>query len=68
MSNLMTLEDVKEVLRKFIKQEGTQEAAAAKIGISAPYLVDLLRGRREPGPKVLEYFDIELVKGYRIKK
>jgi len=33
---------------------GTQESAAKSLGISPQYLSDVLKGRREPGPKVLK--------------
>lgn len=67
MSELMTLEDVLKLLRKFVKEQGTQDIAADKIGITQPYLADILAGNRKPGPTVLNYFDIELVKVYRKK-
>ena len=35
------------VLRRVVEQHGTQTAAARALGISQPYLHDLLRGRRD---------------------
>jgi transcriptional regulator with XRE-family HTH domain len=34
-------------------------AIAQEIGVTAPYIHDILRGRRDPGPKVLEYLGLE---------
>lgn len=45
--------DVRTALQRLIKEEGGQNAAARKIGISHAHLSDLLKGRRAPGPKVL---------------
>lgn len=34
------------------RYEGSQRAAARKLGVSAPYLNDVLNGKREPGDKI----------------
>lgn len=65
---MMTREDVIALLRRFIAEHDTQGEAARKIGVSPGYLTDVLKGNREPGPSILSYFDIELVKVYRQKK
>lgn len=50
----MTDAQVKRVLQQRIKQAGDQRAAALRLGVSPSYLGDVLRGRRAPGPKILE--------------
>lgn len=37
----------------------TQAAVARQLGISKQYLCDILAGRREPGPLVLDAMDLE---------
>ena len=46
--------DIIRVLKRHVKEAGSQKAAAEQLGISAQYLNDLLRGRREPSDSVLE--------------
>ncbi len=41
------------VLRLFVKAHGSQKAASEALGISEPYMVDLLKGRRPLTDKVL---------------
>ena len=41
-------------LRKLVELHGSQEKAAAKLGLSQAYLGELLRGTRTPGPRVLK--------------
>ena len=48
-------------LRKRLDKAGTQTALAKELGISKPYLSDILRGRRDPGPKVLEQIGIRRI-------
>lgn len=59
MKSALNRDEVTELIRDLIKQEGTQTAAAAKLGIVPPYLSDLLRGKRDPGPEVLSFFGLE---------
>jgi transcriptional regulator with XRE-family HTH domain len=42
--------------------------AAADLGVSSQYLSDVLHGRREPGPKILNALGLERVVTYRKKK
>ncbi len=37
-------------------------AYAREIGVSAPYLSDVLRGNRNPGPKILKFFGLQQTK------
>jgi transcriptional regulator with XRE-family HTH domain len=47
-----------------VRTRGSQKAAAEALGVSAAYLSDVLRGKREPGPKVLRYFGVRRVTHY----
>ena len=46
--------DPLETLRAFVSKHETQGAAADALEISGAYLSDLLKGRREPSPAILE--------------
>jgi transcriptional regulator with XRE-family HTH domain len=43
-----------ERIRVEVASAGSQEAAAKRLGVSAQYLCDVLKGRREPGKKLLD--------------
>lgn len=45
--------EILAALRRAIEKAGSLRAYARKIGVSAPYLSDVLRGRRSPGPRLL---------------
>ncbi len=49
------------VLEQFVGQFDTHTAAAQALGISHPYLCDLLRARRDVGPKVLAKLGLKRV-------
>lgn len=54
----MNKDDVIDMLKK--KQgEMTQKEFAAEIDCSLSYLIDLYAGRRDPGPKILDFLGIE---------
>jgi transcriptional regulator with XRE-family HTH domain len=42
------------VLRRLVKKYGTQRAAAVRLGVSASYLGEILKGTRPPGPTILQ--------------
>ena len=50
----MTDEQVRKLLDEAVRKAGSQQSAAARLGISDAYLSDLRRGKRAPGPKVLK--------------
>ncbi len=54
MPRHFTADQVRDVLRTSIKAAGTQRELAAQLGVSEQYLSDVLRGKREPGPLILE--------------
>ena len=43
-----------DVLRREITRDGSLRATARRLKITPAYLSDVMRGRRDPGPKVLE--------------
>ena len=57
--------DVIKFIRDRAREVGSQKALAAKLGVSAPYLGDVLNGRKEPGPAILEPLGLERVVSYR---
>jgi len=52
-------EAIRRELAALVKARGTQTALAAEMGISLPYLSDVLAGNRRPGPTILAFL------GYR---
>jgi transcriptional regulator with XRE-family HTH domain len=57
---LMTSEDVRIVLKKFMRGQSLRTFGRG-CGLSAAYLSDVLRGNREPGPAILNILDLEKV-------
>lgn len=55
----MTKTDVLNALRAVVKRHKTQSAAATALGVTPPYLHDVLNGRREPGPRILKALGLE---------
>ena len=56
----MTENDILEILIRRLNEPGqTQSGLARVIGISPQYLQDVIKLRRSPGPKILEYLRIE---------
>jgi len=41
------------------QRERSLRAYAKEIGVSAPYLSDVLRGNRNAGPKILRFFGLQ---------
>ena len=60
-----TQEDVIAMMRKAIGK-GTAKDYAEQLGVSQQYLSDVLRGRRQPGPTILER--LGLTQGYFAKR
>jgi transcriptional regulator with XRE-family HTH domain len=50
-----------EVVGMLQKKQGdmTQKDLAAQIGVTQQYLCDVLLGRRDPGPRILQFLGIE---------
>lgn len=64
---MLTEHDIMERLRAAITAAGSQRSFADQHKISLQYVNDVLRGRREPGQKILDALGIERVVNYREK-
>ena len=64
----MTADDVRYLLRRACAKAGSALAWAKANGFSAPYVSDVLRGRREPGPRMCETLRVVPEVIYRKKK
>jgi len=53
--------DPLEALRRFVSKHKTQRAAADALGVSRPYLSDILNGRRDFSDPVLERLGLRRV-------
>ena len=58
MKSTLNRDQVMALIKDLVEKEGTQ-AAATKMGIAPPYVNDLLKGKRDPGPEVLGFFGLE---------
>jgi DNA-binding transcriptional regulator YdaS (Cro superfamily) len=65
MTEFLTASDVRREIMEEVADWGSQKAVAKRIGVSPAYLSDVLLCRREPGPKIASYFDLEPVTLYR---
>ncbi len=61
----MNLDTVRDNLALACKNEGSAINWARKYGVAAAYVSDVLTGRKEPGPKILEPLGIVRVIDYR---
>lgn len=59
---IVPTEEVMRMTRAFIKQEGTQKAAAEKIGIGSTMLSQVLAGKLFPGRKFPQFFGLKVVR------
>ena len=62
----LTSAEVVGRLKRQLNGHETQKAMAKEIGCSVQFLNDVLRGRREPSGKVLQYLSLERVVSYKI--
>lgn len=54
----LSQDDVVQLLQR-AQGDLTQKDFALKLGVSQQYLSDVLLGRRDPGPSILEFLGIE---------
>ena len=54
----MTGTEIRSVLARMVVKVGGQKTLATKMGVSQAYLSDILRGRRDPGPRVLAFLGL----------
>lgn len=57
----MTKDELIEHLRKLVKEEGSQRNLAKRLGVSAPFIGDVLLGKREPAAKMLKALGLRRV-------
>lgn len=55
----MTRDTVIRKLLALIEEKGTAKATAQSLGISQQYLSDVIKGRREPGEKLLSAMGLQ---------
>jgi transcriptional regulator with XRE-family HTH domain len=55
----MNRDTVIKKIERIIEERGTQRAAAEFLGVSPQYLTDLLKGRRDPGVKILSKLGLQ---------
>ena len=64
---MLTEHDFIERLRTTVAAAGSQKAYAERIGVSASFLSDVLRGNRTPGEKIIAALGLEMIVMYREK-
>ena len=64
----MNKDDVNKLFKSYVETAGSQASAARQLGVSAQHVADILRGRREPGPRVLDALGIERTIEFRQKE
>jgi hypothetical protein len=61
MSEILTIEQVIQMLRDRILSNGGLRRTSEQAGVSIPWLSKVVRGYDAPGPKVCKYLGIRLV-------
>lgn len=62
---MFTIEETREKLRQACRESGGQSAWCQKHGITAPFLSEILRGRRDPTERVVRLIGLERVMMFR---
>lgn len=65
IDSLKSISEVRALLQKNADAHGQAKLYAKHIGVSPQYLNDVLRGRREPGKKMLRALGLDKVVFYR---
>ncbi len=60
----MTRKDIIGRLERCVSDAGSQAKAAKRLKVSAPYLSDIIAGRREPGTKILDALGLKRIVQY----
>lgn len=63
----LSIEGIIAALKVAVEVAGSKTEAAAKLGVSAVYLGDVINGNRTPGKKILDAMNLEPVTVYRRK-
>ena len=61
----ITVDEVRRRLQQQVDLNGSQTATAQRLGVSLAYLNDVIRGKREPGEKLLTPIGIHKVVIYQ---
>lgn len=64
----ITRADILAQIKELVAVEGSQRLAADTLDVSVQYLNDILHGRRDFGPRVLNALGLEAVVTYRRKR
>jgi hypothetical protein len=64
MKHLLSLPDVIALLAKRCEEAGSQKAFAEANGVSAQYVSDVLKQKREPGEAILKALGLYKVESY----
>jgi len=67
MKKRLTLPDILNLLRREAEKEGSQKELAARLGVTAQYVSDVLNERREPGESILKPLGLRKVISYEIE-
>ena len=65
-NELLTLDEVIEILKDAVAEEGTQDNFAAKHYFSTTLISFTLTGKKHPGPSILNALGLEKVTLYRM--
>ena len=60
--------EVRAAIRRVVREQGGQNLAAVRLGISKGYMSDLLKNRRQPGPDLLKRLGFRKVVDERYEK
>ena len=60
--------EVRAAIRRVIREQGGQNLAAVRLGISKGYMSDLLKNRRQPGPDLLKQLGFRKVVDERYER
>lgn len=61
---MITMDELRKMLRDACEAEGSQTAWAAKNGVSLAYVNDVLAGRRNPGEGISKAFGLKPITVY----
>lgn len=64
----LSSEEFLDLIRREVKACGTQKAFADKVGVTQGYINDILKKKREPGPKILDALGFRKVIIYEVKE
>lgn len=63
----MNESQVLELIKQRANEAGSQKALAETLGVSAPYLSDVINGRREPSENLLSRLGIRRIVEFEIE-